>query len=74
MKSACIIYSDDFLKHGYTGHIECKVRLECVTRDFKYNMINNLIEYIQPSKASINDILRVHNSDYVNYIFNIKEL
>lgn len=73
MKNTCVIYSDDFLKHGYTGHIECKERLEHVTKDFQYNIINNLIEYIQPSKASRKDINRVHNSDYVNYIFNIKE-
>ena len=73
MKSVCVIYSDDYLKHGYPGHIECRERIESIRRDFQYNMINNLIDYIEPSKAAPQDIMRVHDRDYVNYIFNIKE-
>lgn len=73
MKNSCLIYSEEFLKHGISGHIENYQRLKCILDNFNYNIINNFFDIIIPHSALNEDINRVHHSDYLNYIINFKE-
>ncbi|MCD1294695.1 histone deacetylase [Methanocella sp. CWC-04] len=73
MKNACFFFSEDFLKHGYSDHIESKERLESVMGDLHYNILNDIIDFINPHSASEEEIMLVHDPDYVKYIIDFKE-
>jgi len=67
--SCCLIYDDIFLKH-YTGayHPENPNRLIKIIETLKGKNILMKIALEKPVKASIDDVLLVHDENYVKYV------
>ncbi len=62
-----IIYSPAYLKHHLEGHPENKYRLEAIIKLLR----KEKLEFVEPVKASEEDILRVHS---LQHYLNIKKL
>lgn len=68
MQRPCVFYSDDFLKHGLEGHVECKERLERIMARLRGGILADRLELRSPSPASASDVEAVHAPWYVKYI------
>ena len=68
-----IFYTDDFLKHDYSGHIECKERLELTVSRLKNGPLSERLQYISPMAASAEDLEAVHSPSYVHRTLNFGE-
>lgn len=71
MDKTAIIYSPEYLRHK-TGfkHPECPSRLRVIMRELKNSRIlrNEKCSLVEPEAASLNDLKRVHDTNYVQQI------
>ncbi len=66
-----IIYSPEYLRHNLEGHPENKYRLEAVLRHIKEKEVE--LEFVEPLRASEEDILRVHTPEHYQNIRRLSE-
>ncbi|MCS7139983.1 MAG: histone deacetylase [Candidatus Nezhaarchaeota archaeon] len=72
--SCCLIYDEVFLRH-YTGpyHPENPQRLVKIIQALSRGGVLSKVRVEKPEKASISDVLLVHDKDYINYVKRVVE-
>ncbi|WP_424358532.1 histone deacetylase family protein [Methanocella sp. MCL-LM] len=68
MKRACIIYSDQCLRHGTEGHVENFRRLTSVMAGLKAPELSGLADIVTPGRASQGQLIKVHHPNYVLHV------
>lgn len=69
-----IVYDDRFLRHRQLeGHPEVPERLTVTMEYFYKTGIINHIEQLKPEPAAMEDLLRVHSKEHVEYIKRLSE-
>lgn len=65
------VYDDIFLKHETpVGHPECKDRLVAINKALKGSSLWNRLIRIKPEAAAFEDILKVHDKQYIDKLKN----
>lgn len=63
-----VVYSEDYRLHDTGTHVETERRVQVIIEAIKENDLLDFEDIYQPEVAGEEDLLRVHSSDYVEYI------
>lgn len=68
MKSSCVFYADQFLRHGLEGHVESPGRLTAALRHLRASGLSDRLDLLAPRNAEDSELCAVHEPEYVQYL------
>ncbi|HOX28164.1 MAG TPA: histone deacetylase, partial [bacterium] len=68
MKRISIVYSDCYLDHETGSHVENPGRIKAIQRALTTAPWSDQLDWIQPRRASVDEIAMIHDRDYIEYI------
>lgn len=67
-KKIAIVYNERYMAHETGPHVECPERVEAITSALKSVSWRDKLEWVEPRKATIDQIALIHDTSYIDYV------